>query len=68
MSSELNFGPLLRHQSYSIGFVNVELVSLAAPLIVGTQVDISSYCFLKGSMQSYFFEALQMQNVGLEFL
>ena len=32
LASGLNFGPLLRHQSYSTGFVDVELVSLAAPL------------------------------------
>jgi hypothetical protein len=28
----LNFGPLLRHQSHSTGFVDAEVVSLAAPL------------------------------------
>ena len=32
MASGLNFGPLLRHQSYSTGFVDAEVVSLAAPL------------------------------------
>jgi hypothetical protein len=28
----LNFGPLLRHQSHSTGFVDAEVVSLTAPL------------------------------------